>query len=157
MSVFCNNSSPADQPAHSVARIASPPQFQLKRKVNLRDTLLGADISDDRDDLTSDVLAMRLDNLLKLLLGASNDIDLGTVDSQSLCNHETDTGTTTGNEGDLVLDIEDLAHLEFRVVGRRHVGVVSLLLELIRGLVCGLVCDLLRAFKCLHAMGECCE
>jgi hypothetical protein len=124
--------------------------LDFKQQHNLRYTILGADVSDDWDDLASNVLAMCLDNLLKLLLGTTNDINLGTVDSQSLGDHETDTRATTSNEGDLVLDIKDLAHLKLGVVGRSHVCVASLLLLKLVG-------ELLRAFRFFNAIWKYCE
>jgi hypothetical protein len=109
-----------------------------QQKGNLRYAVLGADISHDWDDLAGNVLAMCLNHLLKLLLSPPNNVDFRTVDSQSLGDHKTNTTSSTSDEGDLVLDVKELVHLEFGVVGR-HVGVVSLLLGLIRNLVCVLL------------------
>lgn len=42
------------------------------------------------NDFALDVLAVSLDDLVQLLLRTARDVDLGAVDSQSLCDHQAD-------------------------------------------------------------------
>lgn len=56
------------------------------------DLILFRDVAGERDDLAWDVLAMGFDDVLQLLFGAADDVDLGAVDCKGLCCHETNAG-----------------------------------------------------------------
>ena len=71
----------------------------LNLLVESLNTLLVGDICGDGDDLAGDVLAVLLNNGVKLLLGAAGDVDLGAVDSESLSGHKTQTRATACEEG----------------------------------------------------------
>ena len=85
---------------------------------NLLNTVLGLYIPDNWDDLTRNALAVHINDRLELLLRPANNIHLRTVDSQCLCNHQPNARSTASNNGDLVLDIENVGLLELCVI--RH-------------------------------------
>lgn len=56
------------------------------------DFVLLGDVACERDDLACDVLAMGFNDVLELLFGTADDVDLGAVDREGLGCHETDAG-----------------------------------------------------------------
>lgn len=62
---------------------------------------------------------MRLRRLFEHVFAPSEDIDAGTVVGEGLGDHETDAGSTAGDDGDPVLHVEELLDTE---LGVRHFG-----------------------------------
>jgi hypothetical protein len=67
----------------------------------LPDALLVTDVSRKRHHLAIDLRPVSPDHGLEFSDRASNDIDLGSIYSQGLCCHETDTRSPTRDQGDL--------------------------------------------------------
>ena len=63
--------------------------------VDTGNVLLVGDVSLDCVDGTWDILAVGLDDSVKLLLGATDDVHFGTIDGKSLGGHQSNTGSTT--------------------------------------------------------------
>jgi hypothetical protein len=82
--------------------------------------LLVSDVPYNGNDLASDVFAIDLRDLVKLLFCPSHNIDFGPVHSERLCAHQADPRSSSRDEGNLVLDWEHLTELHAAVV-RRHV------------------------------------
>jgi len=55
-----------------------------------QDIFLVGDIANERDDLAGDAFAVGFDDGLQLIFGTADDIDLGPVDSEGLCDHQAD-------------------------------------------------------------------
>lgn len=99
----------------------------------LLDLALLGDIGNKRNNLAGDVLAVSLLDSLELLLGASNNVDLGSIGSEGLSGlnkldeampqrqcwniyHQTNAGASSSDKSNLALDVEDLGELKV-VVG----------------------------------------
>jgi hypothetical protein len=55
--------------------------------------------------LARNVFSMYLSDLLELLLGSADNVDLCTIDGKRLCDHQADTRSATCDKSDLVFEI----------------------------------------------------
>lgn len=53
-----------------------------------QDIFLVGDIANERDDLARDAFAVSVDDSLQLVFGTADDVDLGSIDSEGLCDHQ---------------------------------------------------------------------
>jgi len=66
---------------------------------------LGCDVGDNWNDLSGNVLTVRLDDIFKLLFGTADNIDFSSIDCQSLGSHESNTTAASGDQGDLLMSV----------------------------------------------------
>lgn len=63
--------------------------------VEFLDGIFAADVGRDGDDLAFDSFGIGFDYCVELVLCSTNDVDLGSVDSEGLCSHQANTTTAT--------------------------------------------------------------
>lgn len=80
--------------------------------------LLVADVEAlESDNLSLNILPVCLDDAVQLLRSAACDVDLGSVDGQSLGDHQANATATTSDEGDATLEVEETVAVEVGMTG----------------------------------------